>query len=61
MKKISELIPGKFEAITLAYFIRDNNVNYERLPKFFGGAYCEVEILDSRFEKEVLFVALRSL
>ena len=61
MKKISELIQGNFKAIALAEFIRDNNVSYKVLPLNYGHAFCKVQIVDSRFESEVLFVATRSL
>jgi len=59
--KISELFPSPLQAIAKARYIHENDIQYKRLKTFYGGAFCDVEITDSRYEKEVLHVALRSL
>jgi hypothetical protein len=58
---IKQLIPGKFEAITIAKYVRDNAVKYLRLPEFHGQCFCKIKITDARFEPEILFVASGSL
>lgn len=58
--KISELIPAS-EAIPIAIYIRENDVKFKRLPGYYGGCFCQVEITDDRFESEVLFVGYRLL
>jgi hypothetical protein len=59
-QRISELIPGNFQAIPLAYFLRDNKVQFTR-PKGYGYLFSDVVITDPRFESETLRIHERSL
>jgi hypothetical protein len=59
-QKISELIPGNFEAITHANFLRDNKVKYS-MPEGYGYVFSRVTIDDDRYETETLRIHNRSL
>ncbi len=60
--KISEIVPGHpFNAIQLAHYVRDNKVSYNRLPDFYGGVFCKIEIVDARYQHEFIIVVDRSL